>query len=74
MLVIRRKIGEILLIGDDVEVEILECSHSQVKLGIRAPKRITILRKEIHLTGEQNRLASRTVSPAKLKNLLGHLR
>jgi carbon storage regulator len=74
MLVIRRRLGEILLIGEDVEVEILECSHSQVKLGIRAPKRITILRKEIHITGEQNRVASRQVSPANLKNLLGRIR
>jgi carbon storage regulator len=74
MLVIRRRVGEILLVGDDVEIEILECSHSQVKLGIRAPKQITILRKEIHLTGEQNRIASRKVTPANLKNLLKHLR
>lgn len=74
MLVIRRRLGEILVVGDQVEIEILECSHSQVKLGIRAPKQITILRKEIHLTGEQNRLAARRLSAANLSDLLSRLR
>lgn len=74
MLVIRRRPGEILLVGNEVEIEILECSHSQVKLGIRAPKQITILRKEIHLTGVQNRIAAHQLSPLTLGNLLKHLR
>ncbi len=58
MLIIRRREGEALLIGEEIELEILECTHSQVKLGIRAPKEVTILRKEIHLTREQNRIAA----------------
>lgn len=71
MLVIRRRTGEALLIGDDIEIEILEMTHTQVKLGIRAPKQITVLRKEIQLTGEQNRVAAREVSPAAVDLLLG---
>ena len=74
MLVIRRRPGEILLIGEGVEIEILESSHSQVKLGIRAPKEITVLRKEIHLTSEQNRLAAQQVSTADFDQLLNRLR
>jgi carbon storage regulator len=58
MLVIRRRSGESLLIGDQVEIEILEIEGSQVKLGIRAPREIAVLRKEIQLTIEQNRTAS----------------
>jgi len=73
VLVIRRRIGEILVVGDQIEIEILECSHSQVKLGIRAPKQIRILRKEIHLTGEQNRLAARCLSAETLSDLLKRL-
>ena len=38
MLVIRRRSGESLLVGDNVEIEILEVSGGQVKLGIRAPR------------------------------------
>ena len=73
MLVISRRPGEILMIGEGVEVEILESSHSQVKLGIRAPKQVTILRKEIRVTEEQNRLAAQQVSTSELEKLLGRL-
>jgi carbon storage regulator len=74
VLVISRRPGEILFIGDEIEIEVLECSHSQVKLGIRAPKQITVLRKEIHVTGEQNRIAAQQVTPAEFDHLLNHLR
>jgi carbon storage regulator len=74
MLVIRRRPGEIVLIGPDVEIEVLDSTASQVKLGIRAPKDVLVLRKEIQLTGQQNRTASREVSPAALGRLLGTLR
>jgi carbon storage regulator len=57
MLVIRRRAGESLLIGDQAEIEILEIEGSQVKLGIRAPRHVSVLRKEIQLTIAQNRAA-----------------
>ncbi|HLX43381.1 MAG TPA: carbon storage regulator CsrA [Bryobacteraceae bacterium] len=74
MLVIRRRCGESLMIGDDVEIEVLECGGTHVKLGIRAPKQITVLRKEIHLTGRQNRLATGELSSADMSRLLKSLR
>jgi carbon storage regulator len=73
MLVIRRRPGEALLIGDGVEIEILECAGSHVKLGIRAPRQIAVLRKEIHLTAQQNRAAAHEVSPEIMQRLLGTL-
>jgi carbon storage regulator len=60
MLVISRRPGESLFIGDDIEVELLEISPSQVKLGIRAPRQVAVLRKEILLTADQNRVAAQT--------------
>jgi carbon storage regulator len=66
VLVIRRRLGEALLIGGEVEIEILEATASQVKLGIRGPRSITVLRKEIYLTREQNRAAARETSPAAM--------
>jgi carbon storage regulator len=60
MLVISRRPGESVFIGDDIEVELLEISHSQVKLGIRAPRSIPVLRREIRLTAQQNLVASQT--------------
>jgi len=66
MLILRRRAGESLLIGDDVEVEILETAASGVKVGIRAPKSVAILRKELQITKEANCAAARGVSIADL--------
>jgi len=74
VLVIRRRPGETIVIGETVEVEILESNHSQVKLGIRAPKQVTILRKEIQVTGRQNQLAAREVSLNAINHLLNRWR
>jgi carbon storage regulator len=74
MLVIRRRAGESFLINGDIEVEVLEVGSSQVKLGIVAPKNISILRKEVYLTRQQNQAASREVSPQELASVAGKLR
>jgi carbon storage regulator len=69
MLVIRRRIGETLVIGDDIEVEVLDAAGSQVKLGIRAPRSVGVVRKEIQVVGEQNRAAARRLEGAGLEAL-----
>jgi carbon storage regulator len=74
MLVIRRRAGESFLIDGDIEVEVLEVSGTQVKLGIRAPKETLILRREVHLTAHQNKVASRGISLQGLASLAGKLR
>lgn len=48
MLVITRKKGESLLIGDDIEIKIVKVDDGSVKLAIEAPKDKIILRKEIY--------------------------
>lgn len=47
MLVLTRKIQQSIMIGDDVEIVVLEVRGEQVRLGIRAPKNVTVHRKEI---------------------------
>lgn len=74
MLVIRRRAGESLFIGDGVEIRILEVGQSQVKLGINAPKEVTVLRSEVRLTQEANLDAARQTSPESVKDLLKKLR
>jgi len=73
MLVIRRRAGESFLINEDVEVEILEVGATQVKLGIVAPKNVSILRKEVYLTGKQNQAASRQITSLELASLASKL-
>ena len=48
MLVITRKKGESVLIGDDIEISISKIEDGSVKLAIKAPKEMTILRKELY--------------------------
>jgi len=74
MLVIRRHAGQSILIGDGIEIQVLEISSTRVKLGILAPREIPVLRKEVRLTGEENRAAARTATPDQVGRLLQHLR
>ncbi|MCR1950201.1 carbon storage regulator CsrA [Clostridium sp. DSM 100503] len=48
MLVITRKKGESILIGDEIEISISKIEDGSVKLAIKAPKEMTILRKELY--------------------------
>lgn len=48
MLVLTRKKGETLLIGEDIEITVVKLEDGAVKLGIKAPNDITILRKELY--------------------------
>ena len=47
MLILTRKVGERLTIGDDVTVAILSVNGNQVSIGIQAPKEIAVHREEI---------------------------
>jgi len=48
VLVISRKTDETILLGDDIEIKVISVDNNTVKLGISAPKDISILRKEIY--------------------------
>jgi carbon storage regulator len=74
MLVIRRRTGESLMLGDDVEVEILEISGTQVKVGIRAPLSVRVARKEIHIVGRQNQASAVPLSGGQMDQLLKKLK
>jgi carbon storage regulator len=74
MLVIRRRAGESILIGANVEVQVIETTPTRVKLGIVAPQEVLIMRKEVHLTREENHTAARGVSQEAFGPLLARLR
>ena len=47
MLALSRKVGESIIVGKDVKISILEIKGEQIKIGIEAPKNVTIYREEI---------------------------
>ena len=49
MLILTRRIGEKLMIGDEVMVTILNVSGNQIKIGIEAPNDVSVHREEIYL-------------------------
>lgn len=59
MLALSRKKGESIIIGDDIEIKILEISGDKVRIGIEAPKEVSIHRQEIYLQiQEENKEAA----------------
>ena len=72
MLALARKSNESIMLGNDIEITVLEIKGDQVKLGIKAPKSVPIYRKEIYLQiQEENRQADREVDVEAFKNLFG---
>lgn len=47
MLILSRRIGETMMIGDDIEVTVLSVKGNQVRIGIKAPKDVGVHREEI---------------------------
>jgi len=70
MLVLSRKEGESLMLNDTIEVMVVEIGKGQVRLGIRAPKDVLILRKELT---EEVALSNKLSAKTKDLDVLGSL-
>ena len=55
MLILTRRIGETLIIGDDVNITVLGVKGNQVRLGMNAPKDVSVHREEIYLRIQQEK-------------------
>lgn len=70
MLALARKVNQSIMIGNDVEITILEIKGDQIKLGINAPKSVPIYRKEIFAQiQEENKNAVQEVDIAKIRDV-----
>ena len=59
MLALSRKTNESIMLGNDIEITVLEIKGDQVKIGVNAPKSVAIFRKEIYLQiQEENKKAA----------------
>jgi carbon storage regulator len=48
MLILTRKVGETLMVGEDVTVTVMAVNRNQVRIGIKAPKDVAVHREEIY--------------------------
>lgn len=71
MLVLARRLNESIMIGDDIEIVVIDIKGDQVKLGIKAPRKITVHRKEIYQEIKQENIAAMgsEFDPNKLRDL-----
>lgn len=69
MLVITRKRGESILLGDDIEISISSIDNGTVKLAIKAPREVTILRKELYVEVENENKEAAKIDLGMIKGL-----
>ncbi|HWR67825.1 MAG TPA: carbon storage regulator CsrA [Desulfomonilia bacterium] len=69
MLILTRKVGESVAIGDDIQISVVEIKGTQVKLGIRAPREVSVHRQEIYLKIQEENLRAAQVT----KDVLGEV-
>lgn len=68
MLILSRKKNESIMIGDNIEIKVIDIQGDQVRLGISAPKNITVHRKEIYCEIKEENLKAAGVDPDVLRN------
>lgn len=64
MLILTRKLGEGLFIGDDIRISVIEIRGKQIRLGIEAPSDVVVLREEIY-----RRIREENLQAAELANI-----
>jgi carbon storage regulator len=75
MLMMSRREGETILIGDAIEIVITHIGRTRVRVGIRAPRETPVIAREVKLVREENRAAvAAGGSPAALTGLIARLK
>ena len=74
MLVLARKLNESIMVGNDIEISILEIKGDQVKLGINAPSNVKVYRQEVYAAiQDENKLAANSLWNSTLPIIPGSI-
>ena len=71
MLILARRIGESIIIGDQVEVSVVDIKGDQVKLGISAPRAVPVFRLEVYRAIQEENRRAAAAAPGSLPLLEG---
>ena len=74
MLILTRKLGESITIGEEIKITVLECQGKQVKLGIIAPRHVKVHREEIFEKIQEENKKSVAVSKDALLEVVKNMR
>lgn len=69
MLILSRKINESIIIGDQIEISIVDIKGDQAKLGIKAPKNVKVYRYEVYQAIQQENKAAAMANPSLIPDL-----
>lgn len=70
MLVLTRKSGETINIGDDIKITVMDVKGGQVKIGIEAPRTVKVHRGEIYRMIQEENIAAAAKTPSTLEGLV----
>jgi len=68
MLILTRKSGESITIGDEIKIQVIEIKGKQVRLGIEAPKKFAIHREEVYIRIQEENRRAASKAPLNLKS------
>jgi carbon storage regulator len=74
MLIVSRKAGESFWIGNETEVIVMGCQGNNIRIGVRAPREVLILRTELKMVAQQNRAAVNPCSDSSINDLAARFR
>ena len=69
MLILARRIGESIMVGDQVEISVVDIKGDQVKLGIKAPPQVKVYRREVYAAIQEENRAAAAAAPESLPQL-----
>jgi carbon storage regulator len=73
MLILARRIGESIMIGDQIEISVVDIKGDQVKLGINAPPQVKVYRREVYTAIQEENRAAAAAAPKSLPRIEGLL-
>lgn len=69
MLILTRRKGESIIVGDDIEIFVLEVNGSTVRLGVEAPREVSVHRREIYEAIQQENISAARAAAAMSRQL-----
>jgi carbon storage regulator len=72
MLILTRKLGETITIGDDIKITLIDIKGKSIRLGIEAPAHVTVHRQEIYLAIQEQNMRAASIEDLTIEDIEKH--